>query len=230
MMTSGYRSAPTTIERTWNRQERASHWSGLRDVSRWPLRAHRHPELADVHRGHALICTGATARPQRYLNTGRRGASIQEQIVAVEVGHALVIMQVEFQQSVLFMFLDALQIQFNSRVPHIPVVCRGVVVGVLVNCRSSSSPSAWANCAENRRVFTGAFWYFSSHRLFRQWTHVLRQPPGCSWTYSTHFPREGETGILKSILSCSPARGEKCAQSLIKLLKWLRVGIWTLLS
>ena len=43
------------------------------EVSRWPLRAHRHPERSDVGRGHALICTGATARPGRDRNSGRRG-------------------------------------------------------------------------------------------------------------------------------------------------------------
>ena len=120
----------------------AWHTSGLGEVSRWPLRAHRHPERAVVDRGHALIFAGATARPGRERNTGW----------AVEVGQAPVIMQLE-----LFMFLDVPQIQFNYGMPHIPVVCRGVV-DVHVNCsdKSSSSPSAWANSKENRRVFTGA--------------------------------------------------------------------------
>ena len=39
------------------------------------LRANRDPERADVDRAHALICTGATARPGRDTNTCRRGAS-----------------------------------------------------------------------------------------------------------------------------------------------------------
>ena len=51
------------------------HGRGWGDVSRWPLRAHRDPERADVDRGHALICPGATSRPGRDRNTGRRGAS-----------------------------------------------------------------------------------------------------------------------------------------------------------
>ena len=78
--------------------------------------------------------------------------------MSVEVGYAPVFVQLEFQQSFLFVFLDVPEIRFNFRVPHIPVVCRGVVVDVPVNCSdsSSSSPSAWANCAENSRVFTGA--------------------------------------------------------------------------
>ena len=88
---------------------------------------------------------------------GRRGASIQEQIEAVEVGHAPVIMQLKFQQSFSFMFLDVPQILFMIRARDIPVVCRGMVVGVPVNCSnsSSSSTSASANCAEKRRVSTG---------------------------------------------------------------------------
>ena len=48
------------------------HTSRLGDVSRWPLRVHRPTERADVHRAHALICTGATARPGRDRNTGSR--------------------------------------------------------------------------------------------------------------------------------------------------------------
>ena len=83
---------------------------------------------------------------------------------------ALVIMQPEVQQSVLFFSLEVPQIQFKNRVPDIPVVCRdeyaqcktvrntvetsqvqGMVVGVPVNCSdsSSSSPSAWSNCAQD---------------------------------------------------------------------------------
>ena len=93
----------------------AWHTSGLGDVSRWPLRAHRNRARADVDRRHALICTGATARPGRDRNTGRRGASIQEQIVAVEVGYDPVIMQFAFQQSFLFTFLDVSDsVQFQS--------------------------------------------------------------------------------------------------------------------
>ena len=74
-------------------------------------------QRAAVDRGHALICTGATARPGRDRNTGRRAASIQEQILAVEVG-------LNFQQSFSFMFLDVHQMVFMISVPDIPVVCR----------------------------------------------------------------------------------------------------------
>ena len=41
---------------------------------------------------------------------------------------------------------------------------------------------------------------------------------------SSIFYVKGETGILKSILSCSLARGDKCAQSMLQLLKWFARG------
>ena len=130
----------------------AWHTSGLGDVSRWPLRAHRHPERADVDGGHAQICTSAT-RPGRDRNTGRRGADSGRECGSCPCGHA-------------------------APVPAVVLVhFYGLATGsgVLVNCSDSSrsSPSAWAKCAENRRVFTGAGWYFSSQRLVRQWIHVL---------------------------------------------------------
>ena len=138
VMTSWYRSTPTTIARTTGTDRSGRpHWEmppGIRPgwvMSReWPLREHRHPERADVGRGRALICAGATARPARDRNAGRRGASIQEQIVTWRWVMLPVIMQLEFQQSFLFIFLDLPQIQVNSGVPHISVVCRGMVVGV----------------------------------------------------------------------------------------------------
>ena len=40
------------------------------------------------------------------------------------VASVLVIMQLEFQQSFLFMILEVPQIQFNSRVLDVPVACR----------------------------------------------------------------------------------------------------------
>ena len=49
---------------------------------------------------------------------------LQEQIVAVVVVDATVIMQPKFEQSFLFMFLEVPQIQFKIEVPDIPVVCR----------------------------------------------------------------------------------------------------------
>ena len=70
--------------------------------------------------------------------------------MTVEVGYALVIMQLDFLQSFLFMFLDVPQIQFNYRMPHIPVVCRGV----------------GRRSAENRRVFTGAIGAFLRYAWF----------------------------------------------------------------
>ena len=107
--------------------------------------------------------------------------------MAVEVGNAPVIMQLKFQQSFSFIFQEVPQIQFNSRVPHLPVVCRGVVVGVPVNCSdiSSSSTSAWTNCAENRRVFCTF--------LRNAWLTMdtcSATAPWCSRTFCPHFLRE----------------------------------------
>ena len=119
----------------WNRQQRTFHWvmpPGIRPV--WM----RTWERARVDHGHALICTGATARPGRDRNSCRRGASIQEQIAGVEVGYAPMIMQLKFQQSFSSMFLDVLQTMFMIRVPDNPVVCRSLVVGVPVYCSDSS--------------------------------------------------------------------------------------------
>ena len=42
---------------------------------------------------------------------------------AVVVKAVAVIMQLEFQQSFLFMSLEVHQIQFNFRVPDVPVAC-----------------------------------------------------------------------------------------------------------
>ena len=65
---------------------------------------------------------GATAvRPRRDIMLAV-DSRIQEQTVAVVVVDAPVIMQLEFQQSFLFMFLEVPQIQFKMKVPDIPVV------------------------------------------------------------------------------------------------------------
>ena len=213
-------------------RDAAQQTSGLGDVSRWPLRADRGPERADVDRGHALICTGATARPGRDRKNGRRGASIQEQIVAVMVGCAPVITQLEFQQSFLFMFLEVPQIQFNFRVPDIPVVRRdgyaqrqteqntsqvqGMVVG---SDSSSSSPSAWANCAENP---SSLVWSLLAQRLVRQCIHVLRQLRGASGRTSPHFLREG--GNSDPLVSGVGLRSVHSSDS-VALPRWLHVEI-----
>ena len=78
---------------------------------------------------------------------------------------ALVIMQPEFQQSFLFLFLEVPQIQFKNRVLEIPVVCRdeytqgktaqntvqtsqvqGMVVGVPVKCSDSCAEDFGDSC------------------------------------------------------------------------------------
>ena len=50
----------------------------------------------------------------------------------VVVAAAPVLMQLEFQQSFLFMILEVPQIQFNLRVPDVPVACRACTVDASV--------------------------------------------------------------------------------------------------
>ena len=92
-------------------------------------------------------------------------------------------MQLEFQQSFLFMFFwTCLRFSFNSRVPHISVVCRGVVVGVPVNCSDSSSSSPSGRTEQKTVEFSQVqFGTFHRNACF-----ILCDALG---TYFTHFSK-----------------------------------------
>ena len=73
--------------------------------------------------------------------------------------------------------------------------------------------------AENRRVFTGAVWGYSSGATLGSTVDTCCATVlGCFWTCSHIFYVKAEPRIPKSISSCSPAsRGlEKCAQSMLQ--------------
>ena len=152
VMTSGYRSRPTTIARTTG-TDRCG-----RPIGRCRLACVRAGCALLVHIDTGNVLTSIAGMHWFVLvpPPGQGGIQIlaavvpriQEQNVAVVVGYALVIMQFKFQQSFLFMFLHVC-LRF---VPDIPVVCRdgyaqcktaqntvetsqvqGMVVGVPVN-------------------------------------------------------------------------------------------------
>ena len=67
-----------------------------------------------------------------------------------------------------------------------------------------------AICAEDRPASQAQFvGTLLAQRLVRQWIHILRKFLGASGRISRIFCVKGETRILKSILSCSPASGGK---------------------
>ena len=95
------------------------------------------------------------------------------------------------------------------RVQDVPVVCRAcracmvMVVDVLLNRSDKLQQFTFvvgANCAENRRVFTGAVREYSSCATLGSTVDTcFATVPGCFWTCSHIFCVKGEPRILQSI-------------------------------
>ena len=139
------------------------------------------------------------------------------------VASATAIMQLELQQSFLFMILEVPQIQFNPECRTFQMHAERAAYGV----RRSCEPQRHVSAVHFRRgctvpktvgVFKGSVREPSSGTmLVRQWMHDLRR----SWVLLnvfTHFLRQGGTSDSEVYLVLLSSRGvEKCAQSVLQL-------------
>ena len=164
-------------------------------------------------------------------------ASLGWPVVVVD---ALVIMQLEFHQSFVFLLVEVPQISSTSVFRTFQVCVRTsqvqvLLVDVLVHCSDKLKQFTFVvgvlvqKTAEFSQAQFGR--YSLGATLGSTVDTCVATVPGCLWTWSHIVHVKAEPRILKSISSCSPAsRGlEKCAQSMLQL-HWLHVEIWPLFA